>query len=63
MRNPTVVTHTPPAITMMNFFMFQIAMLVEPMSKVLLRKGTGISRNSEDNVHAEQDQEVSGSKR
>ena len=48
---------------MMDFFLFQIATLVEPMSKVLLREDTGITRNSEDNVHAEQDQEVSGSKR
>jgi len=45
----------------MDFFLFQIAMLAEPMSKDLPQKDSGIARNAEDNVHAEHDQEVSGS--
>jgi len=45
----------------MDFFLFQIAMLVEPMSKFLPRLNSGFARNAEDNVHAEHDQEVSGS--
>jgi len=43
MRNPTLVTHAPAAITMMDFFLFQIAMLVEPLSKVLHWKDSGIA--------------------
>jgi hypothetical protein len=61
MRNPTLAAHTPAAITMMDFFLFQIAMLAEPLSKALPRKDSDIARNADDNVHAEHDQEVSGS--
>ena len=59
MRNPTFVAHTPAAITTMDFFLFQTAMLAESLSKVLPQKDNGIARNAEDNVHAEHDQEVS----
>jgi hypothetical protein len=60
MRNPTLAAHTPAAITMMDFFLFQMAMLAKPLSKLLPRKDSDIARN-EDNIHAEHDQEVSGS--
>jgi len=43
----------------MDFFLFQIAMLAEPMSKDLPQKDSGIARNAEDNVHAEHNQEGS----
>jgi hypothetical protein len=42
---------------MMNFFLFQIAMLAESMSKFLPREDGGIAQNAEDNVHAERNQE------
>jgi hypothetical protein len=45
---------------MMDFFLFQMAMLAKPLSKLLPRKDSDIARN-EDNIHAEHDQEVSGS--
>jgi hypothetical protein len=37
-RNPTLVAHTPAEIAMMDFFLFQIAMLAKDMSKFLPRK-------------------------
>jgi len=45
----------------MDFFLFQIAMLAVPLSKVLPQKDSGVARNAEDNVHAEHNQEGSGS--
>jgi hypothetical protein len=56
-----LATHTPAAIAMMDFFLFQIAMLVEHMRKYLPPQYSGIARNAEDDVHAKHDQEVSGS--
>ena len=38
MKDPTLVAHKPAEIAMMNFFLFQMAMLAESMSKILLGK-------------------------
>jgi hypothetical protein len=61
MKNPTLVAHTPAAIAMMIFFLFQIAMLAKHMSKPLPQEDGGIAQNAEDNVHAEHNQEGSAS--
>jgi hypothetical protein len=62
MRNPQLVAHTPVAIAMTNLFLYQMAMLAVPMSECqCLGEESCIARTPEEDVHAEYDQERSGS--